>query len=95
VKLRISAASALLAAGTIGWGSASAAVAPRAVPALWKNCTHVNKRYPHGVGKVGAHDRTSGVPVTNFKHSTFLYRIAMNYNRGLDRDKDGIACEKL
>ena len=24
-----------------------------------------------------------------------LYRIAMSYNRGLDRDKDGIACEKL
>jgi Excalibur calcium-binding domain len=35
------------------------------------------------------------VPVTNFKRSTFLYRIAMRYNRGLDRDKDGIACEKL
>jgi hypothetical protein len=24
-----------------------------------------------------------------------LYRTAMRYNRGLDRDKDGIACEKL
>ena len=23
-----------------------------------------------------------------------LYRLAMSYNRGLDRDKDGIACEK-
>jgi hypothetical protein len=47
------------------------------------------------VGKVGAHDKTSGVPVTTFKRSTRLYRIAMSYNRGLDRDKDGIACEKL
>jgi hypothetical protein len=35
-------------------------------PPQWKNCTAVNKRYPHGVGKVGAHDKTSGVPVTNF-----------------------------
>jgi Excalibur calcium-binding domain len=65
------------------------------VPALWKNCTHVNKRYPHGVGKVGARDKTSGTPVTNFKHSTPLYRTAIRSNRGLDRDKDGIACEKL
>jgi len=35
------------------------------------------------------------VPVTTFKRSTRLYRIAMSYNRGLDRDKDAIACEKL
>jgi hypothetical protein len=47
------------------------------------------------VGRVGAHDKTRGTPVTNFKRSTFLYRIAMRYNRGLDRDRDGIACEKL
>jgi hypothetical protein len=26
--------------------------------------------------------------------STRLYRIAMSHNKGLDRDKDGIACEK-
>ena len=51
-------------------------------------------RYPHGVGKLRAHDRTSGAPVTTFKRSTQLYNVAMSYNRGLDRDKDGIACEK-
>lgn len=39
-------------------------------------------------------DHTSGTPVTNFKRSTKLYELAMSYNRGLDRDKDGIACEK-
>jgi hypothetical protein len=60
-----------------------------------EKCGQVNAKYPHGVGKVGAHDKTSGVPVTTFKRSTRLYRIAMSYNRGLDRDKDGIACEKL
>jgi hypothetical protein len=55
----------------------------------------VNKRYPHGDGKVGARDHvTSGEPVTNVKRSSRLYRIPMSYNRGLDRDKDGIACEK-
>jgi hypothetical protein len=46
---------------------------------------------PHGVGRYGARDHTSGTPVTNFRRSNRLYR----QNRGLDRDKDGIACEKL
>jgi Excalibur calcium-binding domain len=46
------------------------------------------------LGKRFAHDKTSGEPVTNFYRSTILYRRAMSYNKGLDRDKDGIACEK-
>jgi DNA primase len=66
-----------------------------AMPAVWKNCTNLNKKYPHGVGKALARDRTSGDPVTNFKRSTRLYKGAMSYNKGLDRDKDAIACEKL
>jgi Excalibur calcium-binding domain len=32
--------------------------------------------------------------VTTFVRSTLIYRRAMRYNSGLDRDKDGIACEK-
>jgi Excalibur calcium-binding domain len=36
----------------------------------------------------------SGTPVTNFRRSTLLYNRAMRVNRGLDRNKDGIACEK-
>jgi hypothetical protein len=71
-----------------------ASVADARIPAQWRNCAAVNARYPHGVGRVGAHDATSGDPVTNFKRSNLLYRTAMKYNRGLDRDKDGIACEK-
>ena len=74
--------------------SAAANATQARVPAKWKNCTAVNKRYRHGVGRNHAHDHTSGVPVTNFKHSTRLYKTAMHYNKGLDRDKDGIACEK-
>jgi Excalibur calcium-binding domain len=62
-------------------------------PALYKNCTNLNKKYPHGLGKAGARDKTSGTPVTNFKRSTKLYKKAISFNRGLDRDKDGIACE--
>ena len=72
-----------------------AVVAPaEAIPPQWQNCTVVNQRFPHGLGKAGARDKTSGTPVTNFRRDTKLYNTAMNANRGLDRDKDGIACEK-
>jgi hypothetical protein len=82
----------LAAAGVV----ACIAVGPAGAvaPPLFKNCTNLNRKYPHGVGKIGARDRTSGDPVTNFKRSNRVYRLAMSYNRGLDRDKDGIACEK-
>jgi hypothetical protein len=73
----------------------AAGTAEAAAPALYKNCTNLNKRYPHGVGKLLARDKAAGEPVTNFKRSTRLYLVAMSYNKGLDRDKDGIACEKL
>jgi hypothetical protein len=56
----------------------------------FKNCTALNKAYPHGVGRKAARDKTSGTPVTNFKVSNSLYTA----NRGSDRDGDGIACEK-
>ena len=55
----------------------------------YANCTAMHVKYRHGIGKVGAHDHTSGVPVTNFYRSNRLYYL----NRSLDRDKDGIACE--
>jgi hypothetical protein len=86
---------AVVAAGAIVWGVAPVTAATTVVPPLWKNCAHVNAKYRHGVGKLHAHDRTSGTPVTTFRRSTLLYNRAMSYNRGLDRDKDGIACEKL
>jgi Excalibur calcium-binding domain len=70
------------------------AVASAKAPALYKNCRHLNAKYPHGLGRVHAHDKTSGAPVTRFFRSDRLYRRAMSYNKTLDRDKDGIACEK-
>jgi hypothetical protein len=79
-------AAAAIAVGGLIVGASSAA-APNAV---YPNCTAMHHRYRHGVGKVGAHDHTSGVPVTNFYRSNRLYFL----NRHLDRDKDGIACEK-
>ena len=88
---------ATVAAG-IFLGAERAPAAASAVPYVWQNCTHVHTEYRHGVGKVGAHDRTTGTPVTTFYRSTRLYNVAKSYNlaRGydLDRDHDGIACEK-
>jgi Excalibur calcium-binding domain len=85
---------AAASAATAVVGAASAPAATDAIPYLWQNCKHFNARYPHGVGRRFAHDKTSGTPVTNFRRSTLLYLRAMSHNRGLDRDKDGIACEK-
>lgn len=75
--------------------SAVVVTAPSADAAtgIYKNCTALHTKWKHGVGKAGAHDKTSGTPVTNFLHSTKQYNTAMNKNSGLDRDKDGIACE--
>ena len=84
-------ASCLLAVVTLAF---AAGAADGATPLLYKNCTNLNKRYPHGLGKLLARDKTSGTPVTNFKRSTRLYLVAMSYNKRLDGDKDGIACEK-
>jgi hypothetical protein len=80
-------------AGIASNGPTSVAGGAR-IPPLYKNCTNLNKRYPHGVGKLLARDKTTGTPVRNFRRSTVLYRKAMAWNKRLDGDKDGIACEK-
>jgi hypothetical protein len=80
-----------LVAALIGLGALAGSA--EAIGPPWQNCAHVNQKYPHGVGKVGARDKTAGVRVTTFKRSNALYRAAMNNNNGLDRDRDGIACE--
>jgi hypothetical protein len=77
MKFQLTIASAVLSATAMVWGGAPLASAASAVPAPWKNCTQVNKRYPHGVGKVGARDKTSCTPVTNFKRRNFLYKTAL------------------
>jgi Excalibur calcium-binding domain len=74
--------------------SSTARVSAAKRPPWTKNCTALNKKYPHGLGKAKATDKTKGEPVTTFRRSTRLYRLAMSYNKGLDGDKDGIACEK-
>jgi Excalibur calcium-binding domain len=72
---------------------AVATPAEAATATKYKNCTALQKKYPHGVGRKGAKDKVRGStkPVTTFKVDTKVY----NANKSkLDRDKDGIACEK-
>ncbi|MGO3886638.1 MAG: excalibur calcium-binding domain-containing protein [Mycetocola sp.] len=59
---------------------------------VYKNCTALNKKYPHGVGLKKAKDKVKGKtkPVTNFTRNDAVYKA----NKKSDRDKDGIACEK-
>jgi Excalibur calcium-binding domain len=92
----------LLAATAALAVAATLSMAPPADAAArhFQNCTAMNKVYPHGVGLLGAHDRTSGTRVTNFKRSGPLYRAnngPRNQATGeydLDRDNDHVACEK-
>lgn len=69
--------------------AAPAPVAPAAT--RYANCAALNQDYPHGVGRPGAVDHTSGsAPVTTFTVDDRVYEA----NTARDRDKDGIACEK-
>ncbi len=73
--------------------ASAAGTASAATPTKYKRCADLQKKYPHGVGRAGARDhvaRSSDKPVRNFTVNTALY----NANKGLDRDRDGIACEK-
>ena len=81
---------------TSGYGPrTTAAPAAKAYP----NCSKLNQDYPHGVGKPGAKDKTSTKPVTNFYRSAKVYkmndgRVKSKKQYDLDRDNDGIACER-
>lgn len=67
-------------------------------PMTFSSCAKLNAFYPHGVGRHDARDKTSGTPVTSFYRDNGLYaandgpRAGSQYD--LDRDNDGIACEK-
>jgi hypothetical protein len=84
-------ATLLAAASSVLVLGAATAPAEAKAPKHFANCDAMHRVYPHGVGKPGAKDHTSGTPVTTFKRSTPLY----NANTASDRDKDGIACEAL
>jgi hypothetical protein len=90
----LSVGAAVAAPASASVSSAPVASSPRGpvVAKPFANCTALNKKYAHGVGKKGAKDKVSGKtkPVTNFAVSNTLYAE----NKSMDRDKDGVACEK-
>jgi hypothetical protein len=63
--------------------------APAPSITVYVNCDEMHRDFPHGVGQPGAHDHTTGEPVTNFTVNAALYKA----NNARDRDGDGIACE--
>ncbi|HEX2176088.1 MAG TPA: hypothetical protein VHG70_09265 [Nocardioidaceae bacterium] len=84
-----------IAAGALVLTAGATAVPAQAhTTGIHDNCTKFNKRFPHGVGKRHARDRTSGTPVRNFKRSNRIYKRAVSHNSDLDRDRDRIACEQ-
>jgi Excalibur calcium-binding domain len=77
-----------------GQGSTRSAPTAPSAPAAgrvmsYANCTALHVDHPHGVGRPGAHDHGPH-PVTTFTVSAALYRA----NTHLDRDRDGVACER-
>ena len=83
------------AAMTLGLGVLLLVGAPAEAAKTYRNCTALNKVYPHGVGRPNAKDKVDGKfrpgrSVTNFTKNRAVY----NANSSKDRDGDGIACEK-
>jgi Excalibur calcium-binding domain len=66
-----------------------------AAPRKYPNCEALNRDFPHGIGLKGATDRNKAGnpmidPVTDFAINPDVYKA----HKGLDRDKDDIACER-
>lgn len=89
-KLALPLAAAVAVAGLLVQAPPAAQAAPAAKS--YRNCTELNKVYKHGVAKKGARDKVSGKskPVRNFTVNSAVYAK----NTKLDRDRDGVACEK-
>jgi len=71
-------------------------VVPAAKPVIKKfaNCTALNKVHKGGVAKAGVkYNKVSGKNKT-FKVKPTFSTALYNANSKMDRDKDGIACEK-
>ncbi len=85
---------------TTGSKTVTVKVPPPVKLVSYADCTALRKVHPHGVGRSGAKDRTSGTPVTTFLVHTALYQRndgqtpRYSGEKDLDRDNDGIACER-
>ena len=79
---------------------AFALVVGTAVPAsaapvkTYANCSALHVKYPGGVAKAGVKYNKVNGRNTKFKVKPYISTALYNANKNLDRDKDGIACEK-
>ena len=89
-------ATSTAAAIALAFGVSVAVAPPAAAAVSFTNCTELQKTYKNGVGRAGATDEVRGRtrPVTTWKRDTAVYNRAMEANRRLDADRDGVACEK-
>lgn len=85
MRTRFAAVAAVVVALTCAVAAPAQAATPR-----FKNCTAMHKTYKNGVAK-SAHAATHARPanIRAPRVSAALYAA----HKGLDRDKDGVACE--
>ena len=102
-KILSTAVATVFVAGVAALGPMAAADALPVATAskTYTSCAKMNAgKYPHGVGKKGAVDKTRGKRVRTFKVDNKAYKRYSTsaskgaYYRDLDRDNDGIACER-
>lgn len=72
------------------------AIVPAAKPPIktFKNCTALTKTYKGGVARAGVTHNTVSGKKKPFKVKPYISTALYNANKKMDRDKDGIACEK-
>ena len=87
--MKIGKTSVALAVATFASIAISLPAHATTTPHTFANCDAMHRVFAHGVGQIGAKDKTSGTPVTNFARAPKWYAK----NTASDRDKDGIACE--
>ncbi len=64
LPLRVATLAMTASISVAGLSGATVATADAAATGIYKNGTALHARYPHGVGRTTARDRTSGRPVT-------------------------------
>ena len=104
MKKTLAAALAVGASVAIPLSAAPADASHQGKDRTYSSCDSLNKDFRHGVGRRGAVDKTSGKRVTTFTRNTTVYLLnngprtdGAAVGKGqydLDRDNDGIACEK-
>ena len=98
--MRIRVVASALALSTVALGIASMPAEAKAKqPVKFSNCTQMHKYFKNGVAKPGAVDHVSNIdryiPVTDMSSSRPAFSKAWyDKNKALDRDHDGIACER-